>query len=173
MRGVCARTSLNDRYFYEVFEDRDAMLVAVWDSVRTEVLELVADVLAENAEQPPLETLRIVITAVVDRITQDPGRAQIMLGHHAGSTVLEDRRASALQDATDLIVAAATPHLKSGVDETALRMDVLIGIGGFYELLVAWVSGVLELEPDQIVTHTTRFGAAMATQYLKLTPVRG
>ena len=34
MRGVCARTSLNDRYFYEDFKPRDELLVAAWDGVR-------------------------------------------------------------------------------------------------------------------------------------------
>src|SRR5512139_974724 len=39
MRQVCARAGLIDRYFYESFPDRDALLVAVWDQLRDEAAE--------------------------------------------------------------------------------------------------------------------------------------
>mgnify|MGYP000405556745 CR=1 FL=1 len=42
MRGVCARTGLNDRYFYEGFKTRDELLVAAWDGVRNDMLGEVA-----------------------------------------------------------------------------------------------------------------------------------
>ena len=38
MRGVCARTSLNDRYFYEHFSDRDDLLCTVWDGARDDLI---------------------------------------------------------------------------------------------------------------------------------------
>ena len=34
MRGVCGRAGLVDRYFYESFSDRDALLGTVWDQER-------------------------------------------------------------------------------------------------------------------------------------------
>ena len=49
MRGVCARAGLNDRYFYESFEDRDALLAAIWDGVRDET----AAAITSDVQQTP------------------------------------------------------------------------------------------------------------------------
>ena len=68
MRGVCAKTGLNDRYFYEDFKTRDELLVAAWDGVRNEMLGEVSATLAERIGQPPMETIRVTIAAVVDRM---------------------------------------------------------------------------------------------------------
>jgi AcrR family transcriptional regulator len=166
MRGVCSRTSLNDRYFYEDFKTRDELLVAAWDGVRNEMLGEVSATLAERVGQPPLETIRMTISMVVDRITQDPGRAKILLTQHVGSSPLQDRRAVALQEATHLVVAASKPHLRPDADETALRMDTLVAVGGFVELITAWHAGLLDVSQEEIVEHTSRLAETLAERYL-------
>ena len=62
MRGVCARTGLNDRYFYEGFKTRDELLVAAWDGVRNDMLGEVAALFNERANRPPIETITAAIT---------------------------------------------------------------------------------------------------------------
>lgn len=52
MRGVCARTSLNDRYFYEDFADREDLLAAVWDGVRDELIAQISAIVAEDPDRP-------------------------------------------------------------------------------------------------------------------------
>jgi len=123
MRGVCAATGLNDRYFYEEFKTRDDLLVAAWDGVRSEVLGELSTLFNERIDRPAMETIAAAISIVVDRIASDPGQARILLAHHVGSSPLQDRRALALQDATQLVVEASRPHLLDDVDEAALRMD--------------------------------------------------
>jgi len=166
MRGVCSRASLNDRYFYEDFADRDAVLVAVWDSVRDELVTMVRTLLAENTERRPLEILHKGISMVVERISDDPGRAQILLGHHAGSSVLENRRASMLQLATELIVVAARPYLKLAADQAGLRIDTLLCIGGFVELISGWQAGLIDADAQLVIDHAHRLGATLAARYL-------
>ena len=128
MRGVCARTGLNDRYFYEDFKTRDELLVAAWDGVRNDMLGEVS-LFDARADRPPIETITAAITIVVDGIARDPGRAHILLAQHVGSSPLQDRRAVALQEATQLVVDASRPHLRQDADEMALRMDTLIAVG--------------------------------------------
>ncbi len=170
MRGVCARTGLNDRYFYEDFKTRDELLVAAWDGVRNEMLGEVSTTLAERIGQPPMETIRVTIASVVDRITEDPGRAKILLAQHVGSSPLQDRRAVALQEATHLVIAASKPHLRPDTDETALRMDTLVAVGGFVELITAWHAGLLDVVQEEIVEHTSRLAETLAARYLWPTP---
>lgn len=110
MRGVCARAGLNDRYFYEGFKTRDELLVAAWDGVRNDMLGEVAALFNERANRPPIETITAAITIVVDGIARDAGRARILLAQYVGSSPLQDRRAVALQEATQLVVEASRPH---------------------------------------------------------------
>lgn len=166
MRGVCARTSLNDRYFYEDFGDREDLLAAVWDGVREELIAQISAIVGEDANRPPLDTLRKTIALVVQRVSADPGWADIIFVRHVGSAVLEQRRTDLLHQATAVLIAAAEPYLAPNVDRTGFRMDTLVGIGGFSELVNAWRSGLLDVGADELIEHSTRIGATLASRYL-------
>jgi AcrR family transcriptional regulator len=168
MRGVCARAGLTDRYFYESFADRDALLVTLWDQMRDQTLEMLLDAVVGVSDQGPIEQLRAAVHAVVHHITDEPTRAQIIFGDHAGSAVLEQRRRDTVQMATDLMIGLARPFLRTGADERALRVNVLLGIGGFVELMLAWRSGLVDSEPDEIVGHLTDVGEALGSRFLRV-----
>lgn len=164
MRGVCTRAGLNDRYFYEHFADRDDLLGAVWDDVGFQVLAELSAVVAENLEHPALGILRLAIARAV--ALQSDGPARILFGDHAGSRVLEQRRAALLTESTDLLIATARPYLRPGVDESDLRMGVLMGIGGFIELLTAWRTGTIEADARRIIDHVSHTADLLGAQYL-------
>ena len=170
MRGVCARTSLNDRYFYEHFSDRDDLLSTVWDGIKNDLLSSLMAVLTEDRDRPPMDTLAKGIAVVVERTSADPGWAQIMFGRHLGSAVLEQRRTAVLHQATNIMVGAAGRYLKPDADESGLRMDALVGIGGFVELITAWQSGLIEADVGQIIDHCSRIGRTLASVYLLTAP---
>ncbi|KAF0848644.1 TetR/AcrR family transcriptional regulator [Nocardia caishijiensis] len=166
MRGVCQRAALNDRYFYENFTDRDDLLAVVWDEVCAGVFADLATILADNADRAPMEILRAAIARAVELQTDLRGRARILLADHAGSAVLEQRRKAMLTDATDLLLAAAWPHLRPDADETAVRMSTLAGIGGFIELLTAWRTGTIDVEPSRLVDHTFAIATQLGAMFL-------
>ncbi|MFI6224956.1 TetR/AcrR family transcriptional regulator [Nocardia salmonicida] len=166
MRGVCQRASLNDRYFYEHFADRDELLAAVWDEVRTEVFAELVNVVVDQADRTPLEITRATIARAVSLQTDLRGRARILLADHAGSAVLEQRRKAMLTDATDGLIAIAWPYLRPDIDETAMRMSTLAGIGGFMELMSAWRTGVLEVDAERIVEHSSAIAMQLGARFL-------
>ena len=166
MRGVCQRASLNDRYFYEHFADRDELLAAVWDEVRTEVFAELVNVVVEQADRTPLEITRATIARAVALQTDLRGRARILLADHAGSAVLEQRRKAMLTDATDGLIAIAWPYLRPDIDETAMRMSTLAGIGGFMELVSAWRTGVLDVDAERIVEHSSAIAMQLGATFL-------
>ncbi len=166
MRGVCARTSLNDRYFYEHFADRDDLLSTVWEEMKDDLIASLLAVLSEDRQRPPMDTLGKGIAVVVQRIADDPGWAQIMFGRHLGSAVLEQRRTALLHQATNIMVGAAQPYLKPDADESGLRMDALVGIGGFVELVTAWQSGLIDVDAGEIIAQCSRIGATLAAVHL-------
>ena len=172
MRGVCARTSLNDRYFYEHFSDRDDLLSTVWDGIKDDLLANLMTVLTEDRDRPPMDTLAKGIAVVVERTSADPGWAQIMFGRHLGSAVLEQRRTAVLHQTTNIMVGAAGPYLKPDANEIGLRIDALVGIGGFVELITAWQTGLIDGDARQIIDHCSRIGSTLAAVYLSTLPRR-
>ncbi|WP_223163725.1 TetR/AcrR family transcriptional regulator [Nocardioides humilatus] len=170
MRGVCAKAGLTDRYFYESFTDRDALLGTIWDQMRDETLGMLLDAITGVADQDALSQLRAAVDAVVHHIADEPARAQIIFGDHDGSAVLEQRRRDTVQMATDLMIGMATQFLRDDADLKALRINVLLGIGGFVELMLAWRSGLLEATTDEIVGHLSDVGAALADRFLRPGP---
>ncbi|MFE3757192.1 TetR/AcrR family transcriptional regulator [Nocardia tengchongensis] len=166
MRGVCTRAGLNDRYFYEHFADRDDLLGGVWDDVGFQVLSELSAVVAENVAHPALDILHLAIARAVE--LQSDGPARILFGDHAGSRILEQRRTALLTEATDLLIATARPYLRPGVDESDLRMGVLMSIGGFIELLTAWRAGIIAADAARIVDHVSHAADLLGAEYLAL-----
>jgi len=168
MRGVCSRTSLSDRYFYDEFTDRDGLLVAVWQSIQDGVLGAVATAYAQGGPRTNWEELtRAATTVLVDQIIAEPAKAKILLSRNEGSQILESHRRGSFQNAIELVLAAAKPRLKPGFDEEALRMDVVIAVGGFIELLRAWQSGMITVDSTRIVEHTCGFVSRFGGRYLQ------
>lgn len=90
-----------------------------------------------------------------------------MFGDHAGSAVLEQRRRETVQLSTDLMINLARPYLIDDVDETALRVNIMLGIGGFTELMLAWRGGLVASTPDEIIELLAGVGAALGSQFLR------
>lgn len=167
MRGVCARANLTDRYFYESFTNRDELLAIAWERVRDETLRMILDAVAERIESPALEQLRAALDVVVHHIQEEPARAQILFGDHSGSAVLEQLRRQTVQETTGLLIELARPHLKADVDDLEFRVNVLLGIGGFVETMLAWRSGLLEADADTLVDHLMGVGTSLSRMFLR------
>ncbi|GAA4818210.1 TetR/AcrR family transcriptional regulator [Nocardioides caeni] len=167
MRGVCARAGLTDRYFYESFTDREALLGAVWDQTRDETLAMLLDAIASYADDGPLDQLDAALVAIVHHIGDEPQRAQIVFGDHAGSAVLEQRRREAIQQMVDIFMHLGRPYLLPDIDEAELRLNIMIGIGGFIEAVLAWRSGIVEADADTLVRQLSGVAAALAPRFLK------
>ena len=167
---VCAQAGLSDRYFYESFTDREELLGTVWDQMRDETLAMILTAISDAADKGALEQLRLALDATVHHIADEPNRAQIIFGDHAGSAVLEQRRRETVQMATDLMIGMARPFLAEDVDDRALRINVVLGIGGFVELMLAWRDGLVDATPDEIVGHLSDVGTSLSGRFLSQSP---
>lgn len=170
MRGVCARAGLVDRYFYESFANRDALLVAVWEQARDDIAELVIDAVS-GADGDPIAGLRAAVDAVVAFIDRSPERARIVLADCAGCEPLRDARATALHNFTDLLVGLARPFLRVPNDQ-GLRMTTLMAVGGFVELATAWKDGLIDVDGPTVAAHVADTAAELVAGYIAVgTPV--
>lgn len=170
MRGVCARAGLIDRYFYESFEDRDALLVAVWDGILADVTTVLAGILAEGGDRSLIRLLGDAVSAVVYGPASDPRRAPILFGMHSGSTPLEERRHAMVGTVTDLMFVGIEARVDSRIDRHRLRLSMLMGVGGFLELVAQWRAGDIAVDASEIVDQAVHFGGVLATHYVPDVP---
>nr|WP_162138711.1 TetR/AcrR family transcriptional regulator [Gordonia hirsuta] len=170
MRAVCARAGLTDRYFYENFADRDALLVAVGESVRDETLGLILSAVAAHADASSRRQLQAALEAVTEFIANDPGSAQIFFGDHGGSDTLEALRRQVIDSVVDLFVELSRPHLLPGVAEVQYRLTLLVGIGGFVEAAVGWRSGSLNFTAAEFVEALMAVADRLAEGSVVLAP---
>ncbi|TSD94448.1 TetR/AcrR family transcriptional regulator [Skermania sp. ID1734] len=166
MRGVCAKAQLIDRYFYESFADRDELLAVVWDQIRDETTQMLDDLLEHGAGEEPFTLLRRGVAVLVEQVAEDPRRAHILFGNHAGSAVLEERRQQMLQSMTAVFMAAGRPYLRPDADLSAFESASFMFIGGFLELITAWRAGVVTADAAQIIEHAAWVGTTLGTPFL-------
>jgi len=162
VRGVCSHSGVHDRYFYENFADRDALLVEVWDLVIAEILELLMSVIAAMPSPDPEKLIRAAVPTVINDFAADPRRARITFGDHAGNAALAQRRRDDLDTLAVLAMAAARPYLPADNDGTDLRISIIIGLGGVGELITSWHAGSLALDAEEFTERCTRVALNIA-----------
>jgi AcrR family transcriptional regulator len=152
VKDVCRRAGLTERYFYEHFTDRAALLVAVFDDVVATVTA--AAFAASDGAPPELEQrTRAGLTGFLDALTDDPRRARVQLIEVVGrSPELERRRFAAMHTFADYIATAADELApRTDVDQRQRRVQELALVGGSNHLAVEWILGDLNLSKDQLV----------------------
>ncbi|MGW6725620.1 TetR/AcrR family transcriptional regulator [Nocardia sp. NPDC055029] len=167
MRQVCARTKIADRYFWGSFEDREALLAAIWDEERDGVLADLTAMLAESTGDHPVTILRRGVVLVTDRVADDPRRAQILFGDHAGNGVLEHRRHELLHMLTDVFVDAAIPYGRKDIDAKAFRLSAIMFLGGWFEMMVTWQAGAIDASARELIDLTVQHAETLGQLYLR------
>jgi AcrR family transcriptional regulator len=154
VRRVCTEAGLNDRYFYENFSDRDALLLAIVDDQVARGTEVILSAAREAPRHPQART-RAVVTAVFDFLTRDPRRARILTHEFPASPLLQQRRREIIR-ALAAIFAAQTHELLDQVPlpDTDLEMTGLTLTSGLWDLFTTWFRGDLDVDRDHLVNYT-------------------
>ncbi|GAA4477026.1 TetR/AcrR family transcriptional regulator [Rhodococcus olei] len=159
VRGVCKHAGLATRYFYESFTDRDALTVAVYDHA---VERIAATTLRAIAEAPQAEraVVRAAVATIVREISGDPRLGRLLFSGPVNSVLAHKRLESARMFA-GLTTAQAVDFydLPAGPDVDLVAHFV---VGGFAQILTAWLDEVLEIDPDALVERCTDLMLAVA-----------
>lgn len=149
VRGVCAGAGLIPRYFYEQFPNREALLFAVSDDVRDQLLE--ALVVAGVGDPGTLsEKLRSALTAFLEMIAADPHVHRIATGDVSGVAGLAAHRTHILDMIADLVIQHAPDVLDVETpDPAALHRGALFMVGGVNQIIENWLEDPQET-PAQV-----------------------
>ncbi len=149
VRSVCLRAGLSARYFYESFSDKDEFVERVYDRV---IAELAATTQAAVAAVPRDEQPRASMVNVVRTIAGDPRIGRLLFSTQLANAVVMRKRAesSALfallsgQHAIDTLRAPANEYVKAAAH---------FAVGGVGQTLSAWLTGEVEMTPDELADH--------------------
>ena len=109
-----------------------------------------------TAPPEPRAQVRAALAAVIHIVAEDPRKARIGFGEHAGSAVLENRRHEAIQTFATLMSDRSRDWRGvAAVDDTTLRVNALIAVGGMAELVTSWLAGAVPLGVEDLIERAT------------------
>ena len=157
--AVCEQAHLIPRYFYESFEDRDGLLLAVFDDILAEVTAEAAPGL--NPDAPVEDGAAAAIGAWMRVSTRDPARGRVAFVEALGSGVLMARRLDATRAFADALFGqVANSYRVTAKNRPALLMASLVVAGGLIETMIEWLRGRVDASPDEVVEHFTAVARA-------------
>src|SRR6478735_7194788 len=138
MTAICAEAGLTERYFYESFAHRDDALLAALDAVCEEIAARALATLEESSGTPE-ERVQAMMTWFVDWVGRERDRGLVAV----------------VQESTRLYGEHAWPPDRA-------RLQGLVYIAGFAELLAAWLLDELALTADELATTATDLFLALS-----------
>ncbi|WP_460789873.1 TetR/AcrR family transcriptional regulator [Nocardioides maradonensis] len=160
VRGVCAKAGLTPRYFYEQFDNRDALLLAVADEVRDQLA--VTLVVASESEPGDIwDKLNAALTAFLEVVAGDPQVHRILTSDPASVPGLAQQQIAATSRIVELVRENAARLLDRVPPEEELRRNAVFAVGGVNGLIADWLPHRTE-SPAELAATATRLCRAVA-----------
>ncbi len=161
VRAVCQEAELNARYFYESFDDIDALLIAVYDHVATGLAAALADVHVPVGIDP-IKGARLGMDALVGFIDEDRRRARVLYVEALANLALARHRLALDQEVVTSIEARAIEAAGSWPQgEQVGRVGAAMLVGGLGEVLRDWVEGRIDVSRAQLVDDLAVLSVAL------------
>lgn len=147
VRAACRTAQLTERYFYESFPDRDALVLAVYDSLADEV-RAVLDRAADGVDDPS-EIARRSIEALVTLMVDDRRKGRVLLVAPLTESALAEPSQALLPALTGLIrdrLPRSTPASQRSLISVGL-------LGSLMALFYAYLEGDLDVDREEFVRH--------------------
>lgn len=160
VRAVCARAGLTGRYFYESFDSRDALLLALFDGIVEEAAARVLTAVAAAPEDAERKS-HAAVGAFVDLLVEDPRKARVAFTEAEGNELLVRRRREGLRMFAALMAEQARAFYGGPAQSDHIAdVTALLLAGGMAELLMAWVDGDVPVTRDELVADCAALFAA-------------
>jgi AcrR family transcriptional regulator len=168
VRSVCRAAQLTDRYFYENFVDREALLLAVYDEVAAEAGQVLIDAVAGAGSEEHEPVARAAVDAFLDLLTEDPRKGRVLLLEPLTDPTL-GVRGVALSPAFAEIIRA---QLDGGEDANA-QLTATALVGAMANLFIRWLDGSLPVDRTALADYCVRLLVASMGLAGPVSPARG
>lgn len=164
VRGVTRTARLSERYFYESFADRDALLLAVHDRVAEQARDAIATAVAAIVDPAPpnSDALRdpeapaiAGLTAFTDFLEEDPRRGRVLLQEAYANEVLVRHGVELMPSFAALLVEQISASYE-GPDKVDATLSAVALVGALAHLYLGWIDGSLNVSRERLVRHAAR-----------------
>jgi AcrR family transcriptional regulator len=170
VRGLCAKAGLTERYFYESFENTEALFKAVYlklvDDIRDRILAAIQKVPAEDS----VLFTRAALTAFFSFIQERPASALILVNEALSvSREMSSLSLTTLNSFGDLLMVLGRPLLlRQTEDATTFAFDpTLISaalVGGALNMAGRWASDGFQHSLESVVDNASGMFLAVLKQ---------
>jgi AcrR family transcriptional regulator len=169
VRGVTRAARLSERYFYESFADRDALLLAVHGRVAEQARAVIAAAVAAahttppgaDAPSEPDAAATAALSAFTDFLEEDPRRGRVLLQEAFADQALAQHGVQLVPSFAALLVEQIGARFE-GPDEVDAELSAVALVGALAHLYLGWLDGTLEVDRERLVRHAARLLVAAA-----------
>jgi AcrR family transcriptional regulator len=153
VKDICAQAGITDRYFYESFQNLEALLLAVFDAVGIDLLHRAATAVAA-APTDPEARVRAGVEAFVRAIVADPRKARLVFIEVVGiSDAVERHTRAGILSFAQLIDEIARDYLPGDVGEAERRMGALSLVGAVHQVVIGWQRRELDVSVERLINY--------------------
>ncbi|WP_258081242.1 TetR/AcrR family transcriptional regulator [Nocardia nova] len=172
--GLSAQAGLNERYYYEQFTGREAVLTALFDGIAQELANAIVRALQEvasasdegdnSADTSTRRTQRdtramahAAVAAGIHVLTDDPRKAQVALAVSASTPELRSRTLQTIASFANLVAARGIDFYGLGTPtpDPAIGFRATYLVGGLVQTLTSWLQGDIDMTREQLIDETT------------------
>ena len=151
VRAVCRTAKLTERYFYESFDDRDALVIAAYEQVSQEAVVAVAEAVA-GSDGSPEGVARAAVRVAVEQVVDDAARGHVLIVAPLTNPVLFEKR----EELVPILTALIREQLPGKTSESERDMVALGISGALVQIFYSYLTGRLVVERDAFVEHCVR-----------------
>lgn len=173
IRELCAEAKLTERYFYESFDNREALFDAVYKSAVERISTAVSDALQRSSAQDGPTLARAALRATLETCRSDPRLPRILfievLSKGAGDAALTEIRG--FEDLIGQLAMSLYPDLDKRRIDVALLASGLHG--STMSIIVRWVVGGFREPLERVLNHCAVFYDGVTRELLRRGGVTG
>ncbi|MEU1996434.1 TetR family transcriptional regulator [Nocardia gamkensis] len=152
--AVCRRAKLTERYFYESFTDRDALLGGVYDDFADEFIRMVTARIAAVGDLT--DRIHASVTVAPELAATYPGMRHI-LGRDGGESEAARARAHIARKVIDLYLSNRAVLFRDiDIDPLDAELMIRIMVGGGLDLTFAFCRGDFDATAEEIAARTAK-----------------
>lgn len=159
VRAVCRAANVSHRYFYELFPDTDALLLAAYQQAVHELLAAVGSALAGGGSQIRGQ-LHAAFGAATAFLEDNPVYGRLIFQEALAHEALRQHAAPALPTFLLTVRELAEP----GRDKRIRPLETALISGGLAAIFIEWLSGTAEFTRTELVDYCT--DAMMAVLFI-------
>lgn len=154
VHAVCAEAGLSQRYFYESFASREALVLAVVRRIYDAMRDAIAATLAGEAS--PDERLHGQLAAFVGLMLDDPRQGRAALVESAGLEGSQRVRHQALMRFARGL-AAQSAAVRGSVPDARDELRATMVVGGLFETMIGVLHGEIAIDRAELVEQLAAF----------------